>query len=160
MRMRTKSIALVLAIAAVAAMGLSACSDTSSSPGTPVPTGPAKPIGTLKFGTVFASMRAVDPPIGETTYYNYYASAIFDSLVMLGNDGKAKPGIAERWEISPDGKSHTFYIRKGVKFHDGSDLTAADVKFSLERFIAADATHSQAASVRAVIDGVDLKDDY
>ena len=40
---------------------------------------------------------------------------------------KISPGIAERWELSPDGTTWTFTIRNGAKFHDGTDLTAADV---------------------------------
>ena len=43
---------------------------------------------------------------------------------------KVSPGIAERWELSPDGKTWTFTIRRWVKFHDGTDLTAADVAWS------------------------------
>lgn len=41
--------------------------------------------------------------------------------------------LAEKWDVSPDGTVYTFYLHKGVKFHDGSTLTADDVKLSLER---------------------------
>src|SRR5439155_1432455 len=41
--------------------------------------------------------------------------------------------LAWKWEISPDGKKYTFYLRKGVKFHDGADFTAEDVKATYER---------------------------
>ena len=43
------------------------------------------------------------------------------------------PDLAWRWEISPDGKKYTFHLRKGVKFHDGADFTAEDVKATYER---------------------------
>ena len=49
---------------------------------------------------------------------------IVDGALMVS------PGVAERWELSPDGTTWTFTIRKGVKFHDGTDLTAADVAWS------------------------------
>jgi len=57
---------------------------------------------------------------------------IYDPLVALSPDLKVVPWLAERWEISPDGKIYTFYLKKGVKFHDGSELTADDVVFTYE----------------------------
>src|SRR5262245_21199183 len=54
---------------------------------------------------------------------------------LLYNDPqtlKVEPGLAERWTMSPDGKRWIFFLRKGVTFSDGTELTAEDVKFSLE----------------------------
>src|SRR5215470_11041469 len=45
------------------------------------------------------------------------------------------PDLAWKWEIAPDGKKYTFYLRKGVKFHDGADFTAEDVKATFERIV-------------------------
>ena len=45
------------------------------------------------------------------------------------------PDLAYRWEISPDGKTYTFFLRQGVKFHDGADFTAEDVKATYSRII-------------------------
>jgi len=45
------------------------------------------------------------------------------------------PDLAHSWEIAPDGKTYTFFLRKGVKFHDGGDLTAEDVKATYARII-------------------------
>ncbi|MBI2887323.1 MAG: ABC transporter substrate-binding protein [Chloroflexi bacterium] len=46
---------------------------------------------------------------------------------------KIEPNLAERWEVSPDGKIYTFYLHRGVKFHQGGDFTASDAVFSFER---------------------------
>ena len=50
-------------------------------------------------------------------------------------DYKLIPGLAERWEISPDGKTYSFFLRKGVKWHDGEPFTAADVVYTYKRII-------------------------
>lgn len=56
-----------------------------------------------------------------------------ETLVELMGDGSVQPLLAESWDVNDDGTQYTFSIRAGVKFHDGSDLTAADVVYSLER---------------------------
>ncbi|WP_164985020.1 ABC transporter substrate-binding protein [Ammoniphilus sp. CFH 90114] len=59
---------------------------------------------------------------------------LYDQLVRLNADGSdIEPGLATDWSISDDGKSYTFNLRPGVKFHNGMPVTAQDVKFSLER---------------------------
>lgn len=53
---------------------------------------------------------------------------IFDGLVEFDEKLNITPALAERWEISQDGTEYTFYLRKGVKFHDGADFNAQAVK--------------------------------
>ena len=62
-------------------------------------------------------------------------SPMYDTLLRRDpRDGQTIiPDLAHKWEISPDGKKYTFHLRKGVKFHDGADLTAEDVKATYER---------------------------
>jgi peptide/nickel transport system substrate-binding protein len=62
-------------------------------------------------------------------------SPMYDTLLRRSpKDGQTIiPDLAQRWEISPDGKKYTFYLRKGVKFHDGADFTAEDVKATYDR---------------------------
>jgi peptide/nickel transport system substrate-binding protein len=60
---------------------------------------------------------------------------LYNSLLTfdLYNNEKIVGDLAERWEVTPDGKQITFALRQGVKFHDGSDFTCADAKYSLEK---------------------------
>jgi oligopeptide transport system substrate-binding protein len=58
---------------------------------------------------------------------------IFSGLVALNTDLELVPDLAESWEISPDGKVYTFYLRPEAKFHDGEPVTAQDFKWSIER---------------------------
>ncbi|QDG74962.1 ABC transporter substrate-binding protein [Labrenzia sp. PHM005] len=72
-------------------------------------------------------------------------SNVFEGLTRFGPDGSVNPGLAESWTISDDGKTYTFKLRSGVKFHDGSDMTAEDVKFSLDRARSDDSQNAQKA---------------
>ncbi len=66
---------------------------------------------------------------------------VFNGLVTINIELQIVPDLAERWDISEDGRTYTFYLRPGVRFHDGRELTAEDVKYSWER-AAAPATGS------------------
>lgn len=61
--------------------------------------------------------------------------AIFDALVTRGTDLKIMPGLASNWKVSPDGMSWTFFLRKGIFFHNGESFNSQTAKFSLERLI-------------------------
>ena len=60
---------------------------------------------------------------------------LYDGLVHMERNMTVVPALADYWKISEDGKRYTFQLRKGVKFHHGREMTAEDVKFSLERLI-------------------------
>ena len=64
---------------------------------------------------------------------------IYDSLceIKVADDGTSsiEPCLAENWDISDDGMEYTFYLRKGVKFHNGEELKASDVKYTFERML-------------------------
>lgn len=89
-------------------------------------------------GTLIVAESAEPPGLDPTT--NAAAAIdrivnhnLFEGLVMVDPKGNIVPGLAERWEISANGLEYTFYLRSGVKFHDGRPLTAADVKYTIER---------------------------
>ena len=94
-------------------------------------------------GTLVLLMnQAGDPPSFDlhqesTSATTESAGPAYDNLVrfdpMKPNDDVIIPDLAEKWEVSKDGKTYTFTLRKGVKFHNGNPFTAADVKFTLDR---------------------------
>jgi peptide/nickel transport system substrate-binding protein len=57
---------------------------------------------------------------------------VYNGLVEIDADFKQTPGLAERWEMSADGRTWTFFLRKGVSFHDGTPWNAAAARFNLE----------------------------
>lgn len=100
-------------------------------------------------------IATLDPAIGYDWQNFSMIKAIFDGL-MDYEPGTAtlRPGLAESYEISPDGKIFTFKLRDGIKFHNGRDMTADDVKYSFERTVNP-ATQSPGAGFLASIDGFD-----
>jgi oligopeptide transport system substrate-binding protein len=69
----------------------------------------------------------------------------FEGLVRINEKNEVEPVLAEKWDLSPDGKTYTFHLRRGVKFHNGRGVTADDVRYSWERALAPN-THSPVAS--------------
>src|SRR5256714_13548977 len=61
--------------------------------------------------------------------------AMYDSLVRVDPKGNIVPWLAEKWETSPDGKTVTFHLRQGVKYHDGTPFDADSVKWNIDRYI-------------------------
>ncbi|MFT4716434.1 MAG: peptide/nickel transport system substrate-binding protein [Paracoccaceae bacterium] len=72
-------------------------------------------------------------------------SNVFEGLTRYLSDGSIAPQLAKSWDISDDGLTYTFHLQTGVKFHDGSDMNADDVVFSLNRARAEDSTNAQKA---------------
>ncbi|WP_407921400.1 ABC transporter substrate-binding protein [Allorhizobium undicola] len=91
--------------------------------------------------------------IGQVTWQN-----IFEGLVTITEDGKIIPQLAESFEISTDGLTYRFALRKGVHFHDGEAFTAKTAKFSLERAASDDSINPQKRFFTQ-IDRIDAPDD-
>ncbi|MGQ9545828.1 MAG: peptide ABC transporter substrate-binding protein [Dehalococcoidia bacterium] len=75
----------------------------------------------------------LDPAICADMASALYVMQVFSGLVRLDQELNVVPDIAERWEKSADGKAYTFYLRQGVKFHNGREVKAGDFKYSWER---------------------------
>src|SRR5437867_9357847 len=81
---------------------------------------------------------ATEPPGLDLTVTPASATAVVvfynvqESLVKVDRHGKIVPWLAERWHTS-DNKNYTFFLKRGVRFHNGRELRAADVKFVIDR---------------------------
>lgn len=75
----------------------------------------------------------LDPAVAQDAASAAYIVEIFSGLVRLDRDLKVQPDLAERWDVSPDGKVYTFYLNQKATFHDGRPVLAEDVKYSMER---------------------------
>jgi peptide/nickel transport system substrate-binding protein len=95
--------------------------------------------------TAFASLRLLE--------------LIYEPLVNLDADLNIVPGLAETWAFSEDATTLTLSLRQGVKFHDGSDFTAADVKATFERILNEE-TGAAARSNYTGIASIDMPDDF
>jgi ABC-type transport system substrate-binding protein len=72
-------------------------------------------------------------PFLRTSSTNYYVRGLaYEALLDFDKSGKLVPSLAQSWSVSPDGKRYTFKLRPGVKFHNGKELTAEDVKWSAD----------------------------
>jgi peptide/nickel transport system substrate-binding protein len=92
--------------------------------------------GTLRYG-VHSAPAHFDVHQSGTVANMAAQGPMYDNLIRRDpRDGQTIiPDLAHTWEISPDGKTYTFHLRKGVKFHDGADFTAEDVHATYARII-------------------------
>jgi len=75
----------------------------------------------------------LDPAVSSEMTSHEYIMQLFSGLVRLDDNLEPAPDIAERWEISNDGKTYTFYLRHDVSFHNGREVKAEDFKYSWQR---------------------------
>ncbi|MFQ5861194.1 MAG: ABC transporter substrate-binding protein [Dehalococcoidia bacterium] len=75
----------------------------------------------------------LDPHLTTDATSATYIVEVFGGLVTLDLELQVAPDLAERWEVSRDGESYTFSLRRDARFHDGKRVTAEDVRWSLER---------------------------
>lgn len=88
---------------------------------------------TLAFGQE-ATPPTLDPQFSSSIATRNVAMHIYEQLLTRGENNGVIPELAESWRVSPDGLTYTFKIRTGLKFHNGKELTSADVKASYERY--------------------------
>jgi len=117
-----------VSLLALAALLVSACSSTP-----PAPQGGEG--GTLRLAYL-ADMAQADPDVFYDIEGNTVILSVYEGLLRYKPDStEVIPSLAESWEVSPDGLTYTFKIRPGIRFHDGSSLTAADVRATYDKII-------------------------
>src|SRR5690348_16272160 len=81
-----------------------------------------------------------------------------EALVKVDRHGKLVPWLAEKWHTS-DNKNYTFFLKKGVRFHNGREMKAADVKFVFDRAMNPETKHPAIKQYEVIADII-VKDDY
>jgi peptide/nickel transport system substrate-binding protein len=135
----------IVALLAACWLAVTGCQSGAPAPGAASPTpgvaapaaaaaAPTRPAHASQLFTVtFADPKTFNPIITVDANSAAAVADVFDSLVRLNpRTTEIEPALAERWEISPDGKTVTFFLRHDVKWHDGQPLTAADVVFTFD----------------------------
>jgi peptide/nickel transport system substrate-binding protein len=134
------AVALALSLGALAAPGL------AQPPSTLTVQTTAEPPGLDLTATPATATAAV-------VFYN-----VQEALVKVDRHGKLVPWLAERWHTT-DSKNYTFFLKKGVRFHNGRELRAADVKFVIERAMNPETKHPHRDHYKAIGDLI-VKDDF
>ncbi len=148
-----------LSLLVVLATSLAAC----AAPAAPVTGGASSaqavaegPKGTLTIGLT-TDIKTVELPNAPERQTANAAQTMYDSLVFPEVDGSYSPALAEKWEVSADGTTYTFHLRKDVTFHNDEPFTADAVVYSWKIYSAPEIAY---ASNWTIADNVAKVDDY
>ena len=127
--MKKRLLALVMAVAMVA--GLTACGgSTTEDAAATTETAAGEKILSVQIGP---DPETIDPALNSASDGGCMILHSFECLLTVDESGALAPGQAESWEVSEDGLVWTFHLRDGLKWSDGSDLTANDFVYSWKR---------------------------
>ena len=153
--MKMRNIAAA-AMAGALAVSLAACG-SSASTGTANATGEAADAAeagstgfTVQLGP---NPETLDPALNAAIDGGNTLITIEEPLLIIDENNEVQPGQAESYEVSDDGLTWTFHMRDGLKWSDGSDLTAADFEYSFKRLASPDTAAPYAETVVGMIDG-------
>ena len=130
---RIKKLLALLLTAVMTTLSFSGCASDPDSPPSTSQENTVKEVTFCEswdFEGGFFSLQA--PNVTNGTYGLYYFLTNFYETLVRYEDGEIVPGLAERWEVSPDGLTYTFYLKQGIKFSDGTDFNAEAVKINLD----------------------------
>lgn len=114
--------------------------------------------GTLILATSI-DVPSLEPHLESADAWHRRKALIYENLTWVDNDVVVQPQLAESWDISEDGLVYTFHLRQGVKFHNGQEMTAEDVKYSLERQLNPDVGSAGRGDL-TMIQGIEVVDPY
>ena len=148
---------IVAALAIAGAMALSGCGGSKSGgegtkSGDTTQTAVGKKILTIQLGP---DVESIDPALNSAVDGANYILFAFDNLLKMDKDGKVVPGLAEKYEVSDDQLTWTFHLRDGLKWSDGSALTADDFVYSWQRLVDPNVAAPYAQTVLGMVEGYD-----
>ncbi len=119
-----------------------------------------RPGGRIVYGLTLAP-SGIDPHINASSELGIPLTSVYDTLVYQDpKTGEFVPGLAQKWEVSEDGKVYTFTLRRGVKFHDGTPFNAEAVRFNLERITSPDLASQKARFMLGPYERTEVVDEY
>jgi len=147
--------------ATTAATKAAATSAPTAVPTAAGPGGPGIVGGDVVWGSAISetSLLQLDPAIHASYTTGILSTMITDPLIWQYEANDFRPGLAKRWEVSPNWDEFTLYLRDDIVFHDGTPLNAEAVKLHFERIVDPEAKSLQAASM-ANFDHAEVVDDY
>jgi len=116
--------------------------------------------GRIVYGLTLAP-SGIDPHVNASSELGIPLTSVYDTLVYQDPEsGEFVPGLAERWEVSEDGLVYTFYLKRGVTFHDGTPFNAEAVRFNLERVTSPDLASQKARFMLGPYERTEVVDEY
>jgi len=103
----------------------------------------------------------IDPHINASSELGIPLTSVYDTLVYQDpRSGEFVPGLAQEWEVSDDGLTYTFHLRRDVAFHDGTPFNAEAVRFNLERITSPDLASQKARFMLGPYERTEVVDEY
>ncbi len=121
--------------------------------------------GLLVYGLTL-SPSGIDPHVNASSELGIPLRSVYDTLVYRALDSHAEagqqfvPGLAESWQVSEDGMTYTFHLRRDVKFHDGNPFNAEAVRSTIARVVDPETKSQMAVFMLGPLSSVEVVDDY
>ena len=133
------ALAVLMCLSLVACGGSSSAGNisdlTSATTATVASTTPAADVAQEMTFVLSDEPDGIDPTVTNNSFAMYVLVNCFEGLVTYDPSGSIVPGCAESWDISEDGTVYTFHLRDGLKWSDGTPLTASDFVYSIQRVL-------------------------